>query len=200
MDTLIICADCGEKKEHHAHGMCRECYSRHRRDENPDKVVAIKRRSYLKHREQILARKRHYYQKNRERILAYLAQWREEHREEARAYQRRYREEHEEKVKACQQRSAKRNPENRRRLEARRQAVKRRLPDTLTREEAKQILSAGRCLYCGSAEHLTLDHFVPLSKGGGTTRANMVIACESCNSKKRAKLPGQVFKQLALAV
>ena len=41
-----------------------------------------------------------------------------------------------------------------------------------------------RCAYCGSDEDLTMDHVVPLSKGGGLTRSNIVPCCKSCNSSK----------------
>ena len=32
----------------------------------------------------------------------------------------------------------------------------------------------------------TLDHLTPKSKGGRRTRHNIVLACSSCNSKKRS--------------
>ena len=41
-----------------------------------------------------------------------------------------------------------------------------------------------KCVYCGSTESLTIDHVVPLSKGGPTTSSNCVTACRSCNQAK----------------
>jgi 5-methylcytosine-specific restriction endonuclease McrA len=35
---------------------------------------------------------------------------------------------------------------------------------------------------------LTLDHLVPLVRGGRSVRANMVPACKDCNSKKQSLL------------
>jgi hypothetical protein len=46
-----------------------------------------------------------------------------------------------------------------------------------------------RCAYCQRAEFACLDHFVPVVKGGGTTQANCVPACISCNSIKGGKHP-----------
>jgi 5-methylcytosine-specific restriction endonuclease McrA len=47
------------------------------------------------------------------------------------------------------------------------------------------------CQYCGSAEELTVDHVVPLAKGGKTEFENCVTACKICNSKKGHKLPSE---------
>lgn len=44
-----------------------------------------------------------------------------------------------------------------------------------------------KCAYCGkSGETLTMDHFVPLSKGGMDAIHNLIPACQSCNSSKKA--------------
>lgn len=44
-----------------------------------------------------------------------------------------------------------------------------------------------KCVYCGSAESLSLDHVVPRSKGGSNSEDNLVTACQPCNSSKGAK-------------
>lgn len=45
-----------------------------------------------------------------------------------------------------------------------------------------------KCVYCSAADDLTLDHVVPLSRGGSNTAENLVTACRSCNSSKGAKV------------
>ncbi|KAK9917085.1 hypothetical protein WJX75_000772 [Coccomyxa subellipsoidea] len=45
----------------------------------------------------------------------------------------------------------------------------------------------GMCQYCGSTTGLTIDHVVPLSKGGKWVWENLVTACTKCNSKKGSK-------------
>ena len=48
------------------------------------------------------------------------------------------------------------------------------------------------CQYCGDrfrAEDLTFDHVVPRSRGGRTTWANIVTACQTCNLTKGSRLP-----------
>jgi 5-methylcytosine-specific restriction endonuclease McrA len=48
----------------------------------------------------------------------------------------------------------------------------------------------GVCTYCGGVfEALTLDHFVPLAKGGGGVAENLFPCCKGCNSSKRDKDP-----------
>ena len=56
----------------------------------------------------------------------------------------------------------------------------------------QQRLARGTCYYCGgrfSPSQLTMDHVVPLIRGGKTTRGNVVTACKECNSKKKYLLP-----------
>jgi 5-methylcytosine-specific restriction endonuclease McrA len=48
------------------------------------------------------------------------------------------------------------------------------------------------CQYCGvshAAPELTFDHVVPRSRGGRTTWANVVTACQGCNLAKGSRLP-----------
>lgn len=47
------------------------------------------------------------------------------------------------------------------------------------------------CQYCGKdfqAEDLTFDHVLPRSRGGQTTWANVVTACQHCNLQKGDRL------------
>lgn len=53
-------------------------------------------------------------------------------------------------------------------------------------------IAKGCCYYCGTAvppKELTLDHIVPLVRGGRSSKGNCVPACKSCNSKKQSLLP-----------
>lgn len=52
----------------------------------------------------------------------------------------------------------------------------------------------GNCAYCEeSAPYLFIEHFVPVSLGGGTTISNCVPACMRCNNRKRDLHPDQVL-------
>jgi hypothetical protein len=40
------------------------------------------------------------------------------------------------------------------------------------------------CCHCGKRTDLTIDHIVPVAKGGQTVKDNLQTLCKSCNSKK----------------
>jgi hypothetical protein len=45
------------------------------------------------------------------------------------------------------------------------------------------------CCFCGTHPASDLEHFIPVSKGGGTTRKNVLPACRYCNSQKANLVP-----------
>lgn len=67
------------------------------------------------------------------------------------------------------------------------------------REKARQLkktswwrdkLKRGLCYYCEksfSQNNLTMDHIVPLVRGGKTGKNNVVVSCRPCNSKKSSQ-------------
>lgn len=56
----------------------------------------------------------------------------------------------------------------------------------------KNRIQKGICHYCHrqvGREQLTMDHVVPLSRGGKSKKGNIVPACKECNNKKKYLLP-----------
>ena len=56
----------------------------------------------------------------------------------------------------------------------------------------RRQLERGICYYCGKKvkpEELTMDHKIPLSRGGTSDRINIVPACKECNNRKKYLLP-----------
>jgi 5-methylcytosine-specific restriction protein A len=56
----------------------------------------------------------------------------------------------------------------------------------------KRKREKGICYFCGTRvapSRLTMEHKVPLSRGGKSTRENLVAACKECNNKKKYLLP-----------
>jgi 5-methylcytosine-specific restriction endonuclease McrA len=69
---------------------------------------------------------------------------------------------------------------------SRRRARLRQVPATLTQQEWLEILEqyGHRCLKCGTTERLTIDHVIPISKGGSHTKDNVQPLCQHCNYTK----------------
>ena len=56
----------------------------------------------------------------------------------------------------------------------------------------KRRIADGVCYYCRRrVGHgmLSMDHIVPLGRGGRSVRGNVVPACKDCNSRKQSLLP-----------
>lgn len=64
-----------------------------------------------------------------------------------------------------------------------------RMQGDLTAEQWRVIceLYGNHCLVCGCVD-VTIDHIVPISKGGENTAQNVQPLCKSCNSKKGQRI------------
>ncbi len=53
------------------------------------------------------------------------------------------------------------------------------------------------CVYCGRRQKpLTIDHVIPVSRGGKTDFENCVTSCVTCNNKKGARTPSEAEMHL----
>lgn len=60
----------------------------------------------------------------------------------------------------------------------------------------QQQLQKGACHYCGkhfAAEELTMDHILPLARGGKSTKGNTVPCCKQCNNAKKYLTPAEIL-------
>lgn len=56
----------------------------------------------------------------------------------------------------------------------------------------KRKRATGLCHHCGGRfppRTLTLDHLVPIIRGGKSTKGNVVPSCKACNSERKHRLP-----------
>jgi 5-methylcytosine-specific restriction protein A len=56
----------------------------------------------------------------------------------------------------------------------------------------QQKTASGKCFYCEkifSFKQLTMDHLVPLARGGRSTKDNLVPCCKGCNNLKKSMMP-----------
>ncbi len=60
----------------------------------------------------------------------------------------------------------------------------------------KDQLAAGICHYCGDKfppEELTMDHIVPVVRGGKSNKGNVVVCCKECNNEKKYLTPAEII-------
>lgn len=56
----------------------------------------------------------------------------------------------------------------------------------------QQKTSKGVCFYCEKKvpfRQLTMDHILPLSRGGRSSKDNLVPCCKKCNTLKKSMMP-----------
>lgn len=151
---------------------CKKCRAARRRAQHAKKPSDY----YARNREKILEWRRVYREAHREQYAAYAraAYWRDP--EAGRAKNRAFQAEHPE-VFAAKARN--------------RYAREKKNGGTHTVEDvqAQYERQKGKCFYCGKkvGKKYDVDHVVPIAKGGSNGPENLVIACPSCNRKKRDK-------------
>lgn len=187
--SIIICKECGEERPLHGHGMCQKCYKTHWVRTNPDKVhehnmkpaaVERRRKQYKKwvkdNRDKRRVTNRKHREKNRDYYNEQCKQWYRENRETQAEKSRKWRNENREKVRLSNTL-----------CHHRRVARMSKLPNTLTKRQWKAILDQfdHSCAYCGRRlKHLQQEHVIPIKKGGGYTKENIIPACKRCNGTK----------------
>ena len=58
----------------------------------------------------------------------------------------------------------------------------------------RRRIQRGICAYCGAgfpARDLTMDHVVPIARGGRSVKGNVVASCKPCNTAKKLLTPAE---------
>lgn len=164
---------CDEK--HHAKGYCHRHHAQFNYHENRAARLESGRayRARPGNRDKAKAVSKAWREANPERFKAGLKAWREANLDREREMKRTYREANRDAIRALN---------NRRKARERNVAI-----NDLTPSQWVQIIASygGRCVYCGETpDRLTMDHVIPISKGGNHTASNVVPACGPCNYAK----------------
>ena len=135
-------------------------YKRIWRANNRDKVLASKKRSY---------------ENNKLSILKANAKYREENHE----------------LRLDIERSSRaKNKEKNKPLKNARQSIRNRLFSdskyVIIYKDLKKIYDKP-CFNCGAVENQSLDHKIPLSRGGEHKIGNIITLCQPCNASKHSK-------------
>ncbi len=163
-------------------------------DNKIDKIEArkaYKKAYYVTNKEEIRAQQKSYKQDHKEEIKAYC----QDHKEESKIYYQDNREE----MNAFNKVWRETNPEKVLASKNRRRAKKAGVVNVLIRDNFKEYLIEvydDKCAYCRKhSDKYHMDHFMPLELKGHHAEYNLVLACPSCNLKKKAKHPFFFIKE-----
>ncbi len=143
-----------------------------------------------------------YYEKNKEACIARVNEWRKHSMHKTREYNKKsnktnakrykeyskkYRQENAEKIREQERVRREKNRERYNVYAQKKRSLKRKLPSAYTKKQWEECMAYfdGECAYCGSAEKLTQEHFIPMTDGGEYADTNIIPACRHCNSSKR---------------
>ena len=138
------------------------------------------RDNYTDERKREIKEKNHqYYLLNKNKILDNSKRWKIENQEYYKEYCRQYSKEY----------NMSENGKYINRLKVHR---RRAIEDSLDKIDYRAVKDkfdrlGNKCVICGSTENITIDHIVPITKGGTNDIDNLQPLCKSCNSSKNNK-------------
>jgi 5-methylcytosine-specific restriction endonuclease McrA len=149
---------------------------------------AAKRREA--NREYLREERRRWYRENKEKVREYNKSYKEENSERLVELRRLHYENNPDRYRELSRRYRQNNPEKMREIRAARRARMAAAEGRFTAEEWLALCEKydNRCLCCGAQEKLSVDHVIPLSRGGTNYIDNLQPLCSPCNSSKGTKI------------
>lgn len=172
------CRNCGGV-DWYGDGKCKACVSERQR------------RYYRENPEPKKANTKRWKQQNPERKKELDKNWGKRNPDKVKANAKRYIENNREKAMESRRRWRAYNPEKKMAIEHKRRAKQISSGGTYTAAEWRSLIAhyGGKCLCCGRDDvALTVDHVIPISKGGSNSIDNIQPLCLSCNSRKFDKI------------
>lgn len=167
-------------------------YRKHRRMENPEKYKKEYKKYYLKNRERILKSQKEYRDQYPERIREAQRKHYEINKESILKYHREFRKKYPERHKEHVRKWDEKNKERRKVITMNRIARIKNSKGQFTNEQWRDLKDqcGHTCLKCGAKEpgvRLSIDHVIPISKGGSNSIVNIQPLCLPCNQSKNIK-------------
>jgi 5-methylcytosine-specific restriction endonuclease McrA len=168
------------------------------RDDNKETIRKRDAAYRAANAEKLKARSAAYYQANRERILAQVREYTEKNKEKVLDYHADHYLKNTERIKSNVAQYRKKYPEKKAHLENKRRARKFGNGGSHTLEELTEKFAelGNACYYCGCDGKLTIDHDIPLARGGSDNIENILPACRPCNSRKKARTTQEFLEYL----
>lgn len=182
------------------HCICKECkreYAKEYRKFHKEEKREYTKAYYKEHSEDLCAYGKEYRKDHKENLCGYYKDYYKDHREKSLAYAKKYNKSHKE-----EQREYKKNYQQTEagRITSRicrhlRRARKAGAGgDGISAEQWQRIIvkQRNKCNMCkkrfAKSRLATIDHIIPLSKGGDHDASNIQALCKSCNNSKHAKI------------
>lgn len=164
-------------------------------ERNRERETARLKASYLKHREAALKRSKERYERTRERKLQLAAEWRKRNPGKMRQYTDEWRKRNRGKYLGF----ARIGSHKRRDINRGAGAC-----DPISINVLTQLIRSAvkmRCAICNQnmkVDDRSIDHVIPISKGGTGDIGNLQVVHRSCNAKKYAKMPHEIDGQMQI--
>jgi 5-methylcytosine-specific restriction endonuclease McrA len=181
MTQYKTCTKCGQTKNFTEFYKCKS-----KKDGLSSHCKECRRIWRLQDSENQKIRAKNYYEKNKQKVLENNKKWVAENPEKIAVIKKRYRDNNKEKVFIGNKRWEQANPEKVKRKVTRRRALKKKAITYFISSKDLRRLSMATCFFCTKKAD-TIEHLIPLTRGGTHGIGNLVAACRSCNSSKRNK-------------
>jgi 5-methylcytosine-specific restriction endonuclease McrA len=152
---------------------CKSCVNKRvseYRQANPEKVRKQKAAFYRRHKEKLHDQYRQYRLRNKQQILQYRIDYYLKNKSVVNHKNKMWRDA---------------NPDKINKYSASRRARKLKATTFIIIAKDWRKLRSGVCFYCGFIGQTSIDHVIPLSRGGLHGIGNLVEACISCNCSKQ---------------
>jgi len=172
-----------EKDKEHINKVKKENRKKYR-----DKSLAYNKEYYQKTRKRRLEVARQYRKDNREKLVENIREYNKTHKEENKQRTSNYRKNNPEKVRQTKANYRKNNPEavQKHRMTRRARKAQNGVFKVSNKELGKLMNSP--CVMCGSTQQITIDHIIPIARGGTHSVGNLQTLCKKCNSSKQDKV------------